>query len=409
MASTIPAKRFQFKDNQDILPQSSFYGVNVSDVLNGALNNNAVSPEELASLGATLGSSLPGANLLSTALNGVESIPNSISGALGDVTQAIGSVINDVGQLVNDAVNTVCGVAETALSDAFSLVNSVVGGATNALSSVFGDVTTQLPILKSLTNNCLSNLFKGPLNLNGNNLCNGLGNSCGNGVLGSLVSTLTCGSGTLGNNGYNPLTNALQGNFLYNLSQQALGSLGINNVMSGLSNCNNNPFSLSAMSNLAYTTLQNNSNSTSLLDYGLVGGSLLNSLPNIGNMVPNAISNFTNNFTTPNTPVFNVSSDNFSPLEVNANTITNAFNNINPNWGNSSVDNIPTISNMLDSAGNSLSNTLVASKFKHSITSGITADQFTNPSSWSNLNNSLSNNNLVNVTMGLYNTAKYAI
>ena len=415
--STIPAKRFQFKDNQNILPQNSFYGVNVSDVLNGVLNSTQTDSSVLGSLGASLGSALPGSNLLNTALNGIESLPNSggsllsdVESAIGGVTSVIGTVINDVGQVVNTAINDVCGVAETALNDAFSLVNSVVGGATGALSSIFGSITGQVPVLKSLTNNCLSNLFRGPLNLKGNNnLCNGLNSSCGNGVLGSLVSTLTCGSGTLGNNGYNPLTTALQGNFLSNVGQQALGQLGVNNVMSSMSNCSTNPFSEPVMNNFALTTLQNSSNTTSLLDFGAVGGSLLNNLPSIGSMVPNAISNFTNNFNAPNSPVFNVSNDNYTPLEISANTITNAFNNINSNWSSSSVDGIPSVANMLDKAGNSLSNTLVSKQFTQFITQNSTASQFTDPSQWSSLNNSLSSNNLVNVTMGMQNKYQYAI
>jgi hypothetical protein len=402
--SIIPAQRFSFSDNQNVIPTASFFDQDLNEVLNGQIPGSNTAISSLSNLSGILNNQTPSTNLIQTGLNDVSMIGNSISGAISDVTGVIGSVVNDVGQLVDTVANTICGVASTVLDDALSLVNSVIGGVTGAIGGIFGDITKSVPALNSLSSNCLSGLFKGPLGITGNaaGLCGNLNGNCGGGVLSTLVQSLTCNSASNGSfNQNNPLMSSLQSNFLTNASQQATSSLGINNVMSSLSTCPSNPFNLQALNGFALNTLQQYPSSTSMLDFGNVGGALGTNLPNIGSMVPNAISEFTNNFSYPDNPVYNSGSS--TPIAINASSIQNSFNAISPGWNTSSYDGIPSISSMLDDGSNgNLSNTDTYNAYQLNNSSTLTAGGgstapnsytgLTDSSNWGSLNNQIANN-----------------
>ncbi len=400
--SIIPAKRFSFSDNQNIIPAANFYSADFADVLNGQIPGSATALSSLSNLTGVLNTQVPGTNLVSSALNDVSMVGNAISTGISDVTGVLGTAVNDVGQLVDTVANTLCNIAATGITDALDIVNTVVGGATSIVGSVFGDIVGNLPILNSLSSNCLSGLFKGPLGITGpnvGNLCGNLNGACGGGVLPGLISALTCSSNSnLGSN--NPLINSLQSNFLTNASQQALSSLGINNVLSSLSTCQNNPFNLQSMNGFSLNLLQQYPSTTQMLDFGNVGGNLAPLLPSIGNMVPNAISNFTNNFTYPTQPFYNSTQSGLTEGTVTADAIQNAFSAINPTWNQSSYDSIPSISSMLGggSTASDLSNTDTYNAYQQNNSSvfGSGTTQvyggITNSSNWANLNNSVANN-----------------
>ncbi len=408
-STVIPAKRFGFTDNQNVIPIQNFYGTDYADVLNGQIPGSNTAQSSLTNLTGILNTQTPGTNLISTALDGVASIGNAISSTIGDITSVVGNVINDVGQLINDVASTICGIASAVISDAFSIVNSVVGGVTGAISSVFGSVLSSIPLLQSLSPTCLEGLFKGPIGIGGNlgNLCGGLNSKCGGGVLGALVTQLTCNTDLSSSLSSNPLTTALQSNFLSNLGQSALSSLGVNNLMSGMSNCSSNPFSLPAMNGLAFSTLSNYSNTTSMLDFGNVSSAseLGSNLPTLGSMVPNSISNFTNNFTTPASPVYNAINNTLTPLSITGSGITTAFSAINPTWNTSSTDGIPSIENLLSDSNNSNSNLTDTDTYNYlnattQETSMSGADML-DSLNWGTTNTSIANNPLVNTTMSM--------
>lgn len=406
--SIIPAQRFSFADNQNIIPSTDFYSADFADVLNGQIPGSNTATSSLSNLAGILNTQTPGTNAVGSSLNGVSMVSNGISGALSGTVGAVGMVVNSVGQVVNGVVGTICGIADNVLNDAFSIVNTAIGGATGIVGSVFGSLTTAMPVLNSLSSNCLSGLFNGPLGITGplNGLCGSLNGYCGGGVLPSLVNSLTCTSGNSFSNGpYNPLLMSLQSNFLTNASSQALSSLGVNNLMSSLSQCQSNPFGLQTMNGFALNVMQQSPYSTALLDMGNVGGPLRTNLPNLGLMVPNTISQFTNNFTYPTQPFYNIGNSGLTSGSVNAPGIQNAFNAINPTWNLSNYDGIPSVSSMLGGGGtsvNDLSNTDTYNAYQMNNSNlPMSYTDISNSSNWGALNNQVANNGYNQTYLGM--------
>lgn len=392
--NVIPAKRFTFTDNQEVMPLADFYSQDLADVINGQIPGAATAASSIGNLSGVLNTQMPGSNLVSSALNGV----SSIGAAIGDVTGAIGEVISDVGQLVGGVINTICGIASDVLDDAFSLVNSAIGGVMGAVDSIFGSITSLIPGLGSLTSSCASGLFKGSLGITGPKgaLC-GLNNACGGGVLTSLVQSLTCTSGSIaGTNPASALTNSLQSNFLGNVGSQALSSLGINNVMSALSRCPSNPFNIQTMNGFALNTLQNGSSTAQMLDFGNVGGVLGTGLSTLGSMVPNSLSNFTNNFTMPTNSISNIIGGGYSAVNIDGAAVQNAFNAVQPGWDTSSTDGIPSIANIVgvgSSQSPNLTNTTTYGLYQQA--AAVPAGSYSaygNSSNWAGLNSSAAQN-----------------
>lgn len=405
--SIIPAKRFSFSDNQNIIPSSDFYSADYADVLNGQIPGSNTASASLSNLSGVLNNQVSGTNAIGSSLNGVSMVSNSVGSILTAPLGVVGSVVNGVGQLVNGVAGTICGVATGILSDAFAIVNTAVGGVTGVVGSVFGDITNTMPVLNSLSTNCLSGLFNGPLGITGplDGLC-GLNGYCGGGVLPSLVNSLTCSSYN-SYSGYqnNPLMMSLQSNFLTNATNQALYSLGINNLMSSLSECQTNPFGIQAMNGYALNMMQQNPYSTSMLDMGNVGGPLGTNLPNLGNMVPNTISEFTNNFTYPTQPFYNINSTGLTAGSVNAVSIQNSFNAINPNWNVSSYDSIPSISTMLGGGSTSMNDLSSTDTYNAYQTNNsnvpMSYQNIANSSNWGTLNNQIANNGYNQTYLGM--------
>lgn len=402
--SKIPAKRFKFSDNQNIIPTSDFYSADFADVLNGDIPGASTATSSLANLTGVLHTQAPGSNLLNSALNDVSAVGNTISDGIGDVASVVGGVINEVGQVAEEAIDAVCGLATDALDDALSIVNTAVGGITGAVSSIFGSIIGDIPELGALTGNCAQGLFSGSLGITGpkGSLC-GMGGSCG-GVLGSLVSEMTCNPNLSSQNPYSSLTNSLQSNFLSNLGGQAVNSLGINNLLSGTSSCPANPFGIQAMNGFALNTLQNSAGTSQLLDFGNVGGPLATNIGNIGGMVPNALSTFTNNFTLPSNQLFNAVDSSYEPMSVTAGAIQNAYDNISPGWNISTSDGSPSISNLVGSGSSSsdLTNTATYGLYQNSAaTLAAPYSTYANTNSYSVLNNSTANNGYAQTYMGM--------
>ncbi len=402
--SKIPAKRFKFSDHQNLIPTSDFYSADFADVLNGDIPGASTATSSIKNLAGVLHTQAPGSNLLNSALNDVSAIGNTISDGIGDVASVVGGVINDVGQVAEVAVDAVCGLATDALDDALSIVNTAVGGVTGAVSSIFGSIIGDIPELGSLTTNCAQGLFKGPLGITGpkGSLC-GIGGNCG-GILGTLVSEMTCNPSLSTQNPYSSLTNALQSNFLSNLGSQAVNSLGINNLLSGTSNCPQNPFGIQTMNGFALNTLQNYSSTSQLLDFGNVGGPLATNIGNIGGMVPNALSTFTNNFTLPSNQLFNAVNSSYQPISVTAGAIQDAYDNISPGWNISTSDGSPSISNLVGNGSSSsdLTNTATYGLYQNSAaTLAAPYSTYVNTNSYAMLNNSTANNGYAQTYMGM--------
>jgi hypothetical protein len=84
---SLPAKRFQFSDSQNIVPTTNFYSVNDSNVLNGIMPGSN-SLNNVSSLSGFLNTQAPGSNLISTGINDVSNILNT---GMSSVESVIGA------------------------------------------------------------------------------------------------------------------------------------------------------------------------------------------------------------------------------------------------------------------------------------------------------------------------------
>ena len=393
---SLPAKRFQFSDSQNIVPTTNFYSVNDSNVLNGIMPGSN-SLNNVSSLSGFLNTQVPGSNLISTNINGVSN--NLNTGA--STNSAVGLVSN---MIANSACET----------NGSGLVNNAVGGVSSVVNAVFGNIANNIPALKSLSLSCLSELLNGGIDLPyGSGLCNSLYNNCGLGTS-SIVSSLLsgCYGGGVGSlvNGNNSVISQLQGNFLGNLSNQVMNNTGIGNLYSSVLNCSSASGMFSGGSLLfaganILSTYTGQTSSPLFGDFSNISPESVGLVSNVSNLAPNSISNITNNYVGGNTNIQNISNGSLTDTTLTGTNVIDSFNNIRPNWNTSPIDGSNSISSMTSNNGNNdLANTSVYGLLQTSVASnGISTGTLYNPtaSSLSSVNSTFGSDTTTNTYMGM--------
>ena len=402
---SLPAKRFQFSDSQNIVPTTNFYSVNDSNVLNGIMPGSN-SLNNVSSLSGFLNTQAPGSNLISTGINDVSNILNT-------GTSAVGSVIGDALGLVTNVIGDTACLIGTVITDGASLVADAVGGVSTVVNSVFGGLSTDIPALKSLTSSCLGSLLNGGINLPaGSGLCNGLSNGCGPGITSIVSSLLSSCNGGLNSltDSNNPIISQLQGNFLGNLSNGLLYNSGIGNLYSSVLNCGgaSGMFSggslLSAGANIlsGYT---GQTTSPIFSDFSNIDSGSLGMISGVSNLALNAISNITNNYVGGSSNLLNISGGSLVNASVTGANVIDSFNNIRPNWNTSPIDGSNSISSMTsNNSSNDLANTAVYGLLQTNVASnGISTGTLYNPtaSSLSSVNSTFGSDTTTNTYMGM--------
>ncbi len=335
---SIAAQRFQFTDNQNIVPTANFYSVDDAGVLNGAI---------------------AGVTAAKQALNG--SLFGLISGNSKGSAQAILSSalgLDNVSMATRLGVGNILPGLNLPKFDILGAINKSGLSLDNLLNFAFGTNSTFKNIFKTLSNDCLSGIFgdmncptnSGGFNYNGMSRYGSMG-SCSSSQFLNLLSQYTGGNT---NFGYSNI--CAQSSILSGITRNS-SSMGIPNFFS-TAIANNSDLNSAAVIKSGNYSL--NSFADKNDPYGFIdvanSGNVNNSLVPKNyflNASPNIISKASSLLTIPS---FLNSTD-----KVNfTNNFLDSFNNIDPNWSRSNgkvsissvtgdlPDSIPSIKNLSD-------------------------------------------------------------
>ncbi len=307
---SIPAQRFQFQDNQNIVPVQNFYSIDDAGVLNGAIAGVTATKQALSgSLFGLVNGNRP------AAINGI------ISSALG---------LDNVNLATKLGVG---GLLPGLNLPSFNLASALSGNGVNTdtmLNFAFGGNSTFKNIMKTFSAECLSGIFgnmkcptnSGMFSLNGLNRFGNMG-ACNLSSFTNLLNAYTNGNmlpnysnlcaqssilrsvtGTAGNMGYPGFFSTLVAN---NTDLSPVSVVNSGSLAMGDSIFNNDPY-----------TFMDISNAGTLSNSPLAGNVLYN-------MSPSVINNAASNLSTPTT-LANTQTNGFFK------SLTQSFTNLKNGW-----------------------------------------------------------------------------